>query len=156
MSTQDQSINAIARLVRVVVWGQLIGYLWLGVAVAVEDAPNLFLRAGIWSFVWPVLVLLAMHLFRLDLLLARRTPRFFIVIGTIALSIATVAASAMGVRFAFGVPDFLVTPGWRYSQGTSLAAMTIFTLALLASIILSVQALRSERPDNVPTSNTPR
>ena len=47
-------------LVRVVVWGQAIGYLWQVVALAIEDSPDFFVRTNPSMFLWPIVVVAAM------------------------------------------------------------------------------------------------
>lgn len=140
MRDSGSTTNATGLLVRLAVWGQMVGYLTFGVSLAVEDSPDIFARADAVEFIWPVLLLVAMHLFKLDRLAARYVPRWLLVVLVLTVSVGTLVASIVGATFAFGIPEALETSGWRYMQSTTSITSAIFALSLVVSVILAVRA----------------
>ena len=119
------------------------------------QAPDIFARANPWEFVWPVLLLVAMHLFRLDSIIARLTPTWFIIVTVLSISLGTLVAGGVGVRNAFGIPDVLMTDGWRYTQFSTLTTLSIFVLSMIVSIYLTIRIyqMRDEIEAHTPNSN---
>jgi hypothetical protein len=138
-------VNEIAKLIQYCVWGQMIGYLSFGVSMAIEDSPDIFSRASPWEFVWPILLLVAIHLFRLDSIIARLTPQWLIVAGVLSISLSTVVASSIGVRNAFGIPTALMTEGWRHLQLSSMISLAIFAISFVVSILLSFRVFQTSK-----------
>jgi hypothetical protein len=155
MMKPKQLVDEITRLIRYCVWGQMIGYISFGLSLAIEDAPDIFARANPWELVWPVLLLVAMHLFRLDSIIARLTPTWFIIVTVLSISLGTLVASGVGVRNVFGIPDLLMTDGWRYSQSSTLITLSIFVLSMIVSVYLSIRIyqMRDEIKTHTPNSN---
>jgi len=140
MKNRGQRSDASSRLVRFAVWGQLIGYLSFGLSLGAEDYPDIFSRASPIELTWPVVVLAGMHLFRLDTIAARYVPRWLLVVSILVISLGTLAASAAGVAYAYGIPQALATTGWRYLQATTTITLVVFAASLLISIVLSIRS----------------
>jgi len=155
MLKPEQLVDEITRLIRYFVWGQMIGYLSFGLSLAIEDTPDIFSRANPWEFVWPVLLLVVMHLFRLDTMIARLTPAWFIIVAVLSISLSTLIAGSVGVRNAFGIPAVLMTDGWRYMQLSTLISLAIFVVSMIVSMYLSVRIYRmmERKKGDTPRSN---
>lgn len=143
MDSSGERLNETARFVRLALWGQIIGYLSFGVGLALEDFPRIFSRAGAVEFIWPIAVLAAMYVFRLDSVAARRVPRLVLVLSILVISLGTVAASVTGVMYAYGIPSSLSTPGSRYLQATTSITLGIFAIALLINLVLAIRVYQA-------------
>ncbi|HLA81058.1 MAG TPA: hypothetical protein VJP78_05405 [Thermoleophilia bacterium] len=149
MGNRGQLSDATSKLVRFAVWGQLIGYLSFGLSLAAEDSPDIFARASVVEFIWPVVVLAAMHFFRLDMIAGRVIPRWLLVVSVLVISLGTLAASATGVAYAYGIPKALATEGWRYLQATTTVTLAIFAVSTLISVLLVIRSYQQRASTTV-------
>lgn len=143
MSNPTGNSATAARLVRFAVWGQILGYLSFGLSLAIEDFPDVFSRATVIEFIWPILLLIALHLFRLDRMAERFVPHWLLVMMVLLTSVGTAIANLTGVIYAFGIPDSLESPGWQYLQATATLTFVIFLAALVISVVLSFGVIQS-------------
>lgn len=135
----------IAQLIKVIVWGQVLGHLWQVGALMVQDAPDLFARTSVASILVPVLILLTMHLFKIDLFFARVDPGWlFIALGLI-ISVSMTAMAFRNVQYYFDLPKSLVTPVWHYGQITSIINLLIFLLGFALTSWCSIRVVRTPR-----------
>ena len=132
-------------LVRVVVWGQAIGFLWQVLALAIEDSPDFFNRANPSTFLWPIVVVVAMYLLRLDRFLATRVPGGMLAVFILLVSIASTITAFLGISFYFDIPKYLFQPRWQLSQTMSYITLTIFAIALIVNVISMVRIFRIEQ-----------
>jgi hypothetical protein len=143
MSMHDAGRRPVEIVVQVAVWGQVIGFLSKAGLMAAEDAPSIFARAGIWTFVFPVAAIGAMYLLKLDRLVARATSKGILALFFVLISSLTTISAILAALLAFSIPQPLITPGWRYSQITGLITAGIFALALIGNLILVVRLFQS-------------
>ncbi|OGO18904.1 MAG: hypothetical protein A2Z14_11165 [Chloroflexi bacterium RBG_16_48_8] len=143
MINMKEPLAPAAALIRATVWGQLVGYLAIVTMIGIEDAPDFFARINLWSFLWPPLILLLMHLFQLDKGIATLIPRVWIITGMLLLSIFTFLAIVVGVWLSLNIPESLITPGWEYTQTTSIIAL--YLCALSITIYFSIRTCRSSK-----------
>jgi len=143
MSTDDTGRRPVEIVVQVAVWGQVIGFLLKATSMALEDAPNLSARAGIWTLVLPVAAISAMYLLKLDKFVARATPRGILALFILPISALTTISAASAAALAFSIPQPLVTPGWEYSRTTDLITLAIFAVAMAANATLIVRLYRT-------------
>jgi drug/metabolite transporter (DMT)-like permease len=143
MEESTRKDRSILHLIRVILWSQVIGYLWQSSAVALADAPDYFARMSFGSFIIPILVIIAIHVFKLDCKFAQSDPGWvFIALGfLISLSAAVITFST--VRFYFNLPQDQVTDSWRSSQVTSLVSLIIYSLGFILTSVFSYQVLRN-------------
>jgi hypothetical protein len=135
----------IAQLIKVIVWSQVLGHLWQVGALMVQDAPDLFARTSVASILVPVLILLTMHLFKIDLFFARVDPGWlFIALGLI-ISVSMTAMAFRNVQYYFDLPKSLVTPVWHYGQITSIINLLIFLLGFVLTSWCSIRVVRTPR-----------
>ena len=129
-------------LIRVAVWAQAMGYIWQASAMAIEDAPEVFERAGIGSFLWPLGIVLAMHLFKLDKRIAERSDTNAVVVFAMLASVTTLIISILGVKWAYDLPPELVTADWAYTQGASIITLILYATGFGLTVTFSYRALR--------------
>ena len=132
-------------LVRIAVWGQAIGFLWHVVALAIEDSPDFFARANPSTFLWPIAVVAAMYLLRLDMFLAKRVPGGMLAFFILLVSIASTITAFLGISFYFDIPKYLFQPGWQLPQTMSYITLAIFAIALMVNVICMVRIFRIEK-----------
>lgn len=132
-------------LVRVAVWGQAIGFLWQVLAMAIEDSPDFFARANPSTFLWPIAVVAAMYLLRLDMFLAKGVSGGMLAFFILLVSIASTITAFLGVSFYFDIPKYLFQPGWQLSQIMSYITLAIFASALIVNVICMVRIFRIEK-----------
>lgn len=132
-------------LVRVAVWGQAIGFLWQVLAMAIEDSPAFFARANPSTFLWPIAVVAAMYLLRLDMFLAKGVSVGVLAFFILFVSIASTITAFLGVSFYFDIPKYLFQPGWQLSQIMSYITLAIFAIALIVNVICMVRIFRIEQ-----------
>ena len=132
-------------LVRVVVWGQAIGFLWQVLALAIEDSPDFFARVNPSTFLWPILALAAMYLLRVDMFLAKGVSVGVLAFFILLVSIASTITAFLGVSFYFDIPRYLFQPGWQLSQIMSYITLAIFAIALIVNVICMVRIFRIEQ-----------
>jgi hypothetical protein len=136
--------RSIAQLIRVIVWGQVLGHLWQVTALVIQDAPDYLARTSVGSILLPILILMGLHLFKLDLLFARIDPGWlFIALGLI-LSLSMTAMTFRNVRYFLDIPDSMITPSWRYNQITSIISLFVFGIGLVFTGLFSSRVLRSK------------
>ena len=136
--------RSIAQLIKVIVWGQVVGHLSQVGGVIFQDAPGYLARTSIASILVPILILLVMHVFKLDLIFARVDPGWlFIALGLI-LSASMTAMALQNVEYYFDLPDSMVTSSWRYGQIASIISLIVFGIGLILTVWFSVRVLRSE------------
>lgn len=135
-------------LIRVVVWGHLLGYLWRGISIAIEDAPDVFARAGIGSFVWPIVIFFLFQLSKADKRLSKILAVRVVIIFSIIVSLSTMIVSITDVIFGHDIPEHLITSSWRYWQAISVINLLIYLTILILTVLFSIRALRdsSRRP----------
>jgi hypothetical protein len=143
MENQASSNIGKLMLIRVAVWGQVIGTLWQNLALAIEDAPVYFERASIDAFIVPVLIVVLMYVLKADRWISGKIGMVSMAFLVLLASVATTVIAASALIYSSNIPDFLVTPGWRYAQTTSAIALVIFSVALVLNIIFIIRARRS-------------
>ena len=132
-------------LVRVVVWGQAIGFLWQVLALSIEDSPDFFVRTNPGMFLWPILAVAAMYLLRLDRFLATRVPGGMLAVFILLVSIASTITAFLGISLYFNIPKYLFRPEWQLSQIMSYITLAIFAIALIVNVICMVRIFRIEQ-----------
>ncbi|OGO17475.1 MAG: hypothetical protein A2Z14_17120 [Chloroflexi bacterium RBG_16_48_8] len=133
----------IAQLIRLIIWGQILGHLWQVAAVIYQDAPDYFKRTSLGSILLPILIVMAMHVFKLDLLFAKVDPGWlFIALGLVLFSSLT-AIAFRNVRFYLDLPKSLITPAWRYGQITSIVVLIVYGKGLMLTGWFSIRILRT-------------
>ena len=147
VSTMDEETSNRHKtiLVRVAVWGQAIGFLWQVLAMAIEDSPDFFARANPSTFIWPIAVVVAMYLLRLDMFLAKGVSVGVLAFFILLVSIASIITAFLGVSFYFDIPKYLFQPGWQLSQIMSYITLAIFAIALIVNVICTVRIFRTEQ-----------
>jgi len=143
MNNLDLAIKKTARLVRVAAWGQLLGYTLFSLSLVIEDAPAFFSRVDPLELLWPIILLIAIHVLKLDVVVSRLVPRWFIVFGIMVLSLATLAASIMALSLAFGIPSAFATSGWQYLQISTTVMFIVFAVSFTLNLVLSVRAIQA-------------
>ena len=139
-----------AELIRVVVLTQLIAFLWRGIVVAIEDAPEVFRRVGADSFIWPIVVLFLLFAFNFDRRLAEFGSRNLFVVLASIVSISTTILAFVELAYHFDIPNYLLTESRQYLQKVSVVTLIIYLLALGLTFFFSIRALRSSL--NTPSS----
>jgi hypothetical protein len=136
--------RSIAQLIKVIVWGQIAGHLCQVGGVIYQDAPDYLARTSIASILVPILILLAMHVFKLDLFFARVDPGWlFIALGLI-LSGSMTAMAFQNMQYYFDLPESMITSSWRYGQITSIISLIVFGIGLILTIWFSIRVFRSQ------------
>jgi hypothetical protein len=136
--------RSIAQLIKVIVWGQVVGHLCQVGGVIFQDAPDYLARTSIASILVPILILIAMHVFKLDLLFARVDPGWlFIALGLI-LSGSMTAMAFQNVQYYFDLPESMITSSWHYGQIASVISFTVFGIGLIFTIWFSIRVFRSQ------------
>jgi hypothetical protein len=136
---------SIAQLIKVIVWSQVLGHLWQVGALMVQDAPDLLARTSIVSILIPVLILIAMHLLKIDLYFARVDPGWLFIALGLTISISMTAMAFRNVQYYFDLPKTLVTSAWRYGQITSIINLLIFLLGLVFTSWYSIRVVRTPK-----------
>ena len=137
--------RSIAQLIRVIVWGQVIGHLWQVGTVLVRDAPDYLARTSVASIVLPLVILLGLYIFKLDIFFAKVDPGWlFIALGVI-ISASMTAMAYRNVQYYFDLPDSMITQAWRTGQIASVISLLIFGIGLIFTIWFSIRVIRSER-----------
>jgi hypothetical protein len=136
--------RSIAQLIKVIVWGQVMGHLCQVGGVIFQDAPDYLARTSVASILVPILILLAMHVFKLDLIFAKVDPGWLFIALGMVLSISMTAMTFRNVHFYFDLPESMITPDWRYSQITSLVSLFVFGIGLIFTGWFSIRVLRSK------------
>lgn len=93
-----------------------MGYIAIALSLVIEDLPDVFARADVTDFVWPIVVLLLMYFFKLSRIAEQFVPRGLLVFLVLMTSLGTFVASLAGVLLVFGIPAWLETSRWRYLQ----------------------------------------
>lgn len=132
-------------LVRVAVWGQAIGFLWQVLALAIEDSPDFFVRTNPSMFLWPIAVVAAMYLLRLDMFLAKGVSVGMLAFFILLVSIASTITAFLGISFYFNIPKYLFQLEWQLSQIMSYITLAIFIIALIVNVICMVRIFRIEQ-----------
>lgn len=132
-----------AALIRFVVWGHLLGYLWRAISIAIEDAPDIFSRAGIASFVWPIVILILFQLSNADKRLSQLLAVRIMIIFSIMVSLSTVIISLTDVIFSYDIPQYLMTSSWNYWQVISVINVLIYLTIFVLTVFYSMRALRA-------------
>jgi hypothetical protein len=135
-------------LIRVAVWGQAFGYLLLGLLVAMADAPDYFARIAPTSFLWPILVIAAMHLLRLDRRLAQSLSTPLLAFFVMLPSMASVAMVIAGASFFGSLPAVLASGEDKAASSTLVVSSAYFVFALIANVDLIVASFRAKRLQN--------
>jgi hypothetical protein len=131
-------------LVRWAVWGQAIGLLTMAFFLAAEDAPDIFKRASLWNFILPIVAIILVQMRRPSTFLAKTLSVGMIAPLVIIVSFFNAAGALVNTLDSFAIPESLVTPGWEYTQNTSLVVLIIFSLALIINIVLTVRAFQGD------------
>jgi hypothetical protein len=144
MKERQPKERSISQLIKVIVWGQIVGHLWQVAAVVVQDAPDYFARTSLASILLPILILVAMHVFKLDIYFAQIDPGWlFIALGLI-LSVSMTAMAFQNMQYYFDLPESMITSSWRYGQITSVISLVVFGLGLICTCWFSIRVVRSE------------
>jgi hypothetical protein len=131
-------------LIRWAVWGQAIGILTMAFFLAAEDAPNILKRASLLEFILPIVAIVLVQMRRPSTFLAKTLSAGMIATLIIIVSLFNAAGALVNTLDSFAIPESLVTPGWEYTQNTSLVVLIIFSLALIINIVLTVRALQGD------------
>jgi len=143
MKENSNKERSIAQLIKIIVWGQVIGHLWQVGAVILQDAPDYLARTSIASIVLPVLILMGMHIFKLDMFFAKVDPGWlFIALGLI-ISVSMTAMAFRNVQYYFDLPDSMVTQAWRHGQIVSIISLSIFGIGLIFTSWFSIRVIKS-------------
>jgi hypothetical protein len=129
--------RSIAQLIKVIVWGQIAGHLCQVGGVIYQDAPDYLARTSVASILVPILILLAMHVFKLD------PGWLFIALGLI-LSGSMTAMAFQNMQYYFDLPESMITSSWRYGQITSIISLIVFGIGLILTIWFSIRVFRSQ------------
>ena len=132
-------------LLRVAVWGQVMGYLVMVYFLAMEDAPQFFMRINPWNIIVPIVVVIVIQLKQPSNFLVRNISTGMLSIFILIVSLSTTAISVAYLTHAFSIPDFLVTSGWQFTRTTAIFVTIVFSLALIMNIVFLVRALHVER-----------
>jgi hypothetical protein len=135
--------HSIAQLIKVIVWGQILGHLWQVGANIYYDAPDYLARTSVGSILVPILVLLAMHFFKLDLYFAKVDPGWLFIALGLVLSISMTAMAFKNVQYYYDLPESLITPSWRYGQITSVISLIVFGIGLGFTGWFSIRVLKN-------------
>jgi hypothetical protein len=140
LSTYDRSI---ASLIRIVILTQLIAYLWRGITIAIEDAPDIFLQVKVWSFVIPIVLIILLFVLNLDKRLAQLNAGRLFIFLSLVVSVSTTVIAIIELMYHLDVPEYLLTPTRKYWQTISIVTLAIYLLALTLTTYFSVRALRN-------------
>jgi len=137
LDTPNQAVDeAKARLVRVAVWGQVIGFLLFGMNLLAEDVPTFMRVFGLPSLAWPIAFLVALYAIGMDVLIARAMGRallsFFVVLVSLTSVIATIAG-AWGLR---DLSEYYRTDGDLLDMNSLLTIGGFYLGALLVNLIM--------------------
>ena len=132
-------------LLRVAVWGQVMGFLLMAYFLAMEDAPQLFKRISPWNVIVPILVVIVIQMKRPSNFVIQNISTGLLSIFILIVSISTTAIAAAYLTHAFSIPEFLVSSGWQYTRITAIFVTIVFSLALIANIVFLVRTLRIQR-----------
>jgi hypothetical protein len=132
-------------LIRWAVWGQAIGILTMAFFLAAEDAPDILKRASLLEFILPIVAIILVQMRRPSNFLVKTLSLGMIATLVIIVSLFNAAGALVNTLDSFAIPESLVTPGWEYTQNTSLVVLIIFSLALIINIVLTVRALQEEK-----------
>lgn len=149
MSNENQLRSKVV-LLRVAVWGQIVGYLLAALFLAIEDAPDILVRVSIWEIVVPIAAGAAIRIKRVSNFLVRNLSTSMLAVFVIIISFSTAAIALGDVTLSFAIPDFLVTPGWQNARTTGLITLAVFIVALVTNIALAVRALRINTASDTP------
>jgi hypothetical protein len=131
-------------LVRWAVWGQAIGLLTMAFFLAAEDAPDILKRASLLEFILPIIAIILVQMQRPSAFLAKTLSAGMIAALVLIVSLFNAVGALINTLDSFAIPESLVTPGWEYTQNTSLVVLIIFSLSLILNIVLTVRALQGD------------
>jgi hypothetical protein len=131
-------------LVRWAVWGQAIGLLTMAFFLAAEDAPDILKRASLLEFILPIIAIILVQMQRPSAFLVKTLSAGMIAALVLIVSLFNALGALINTLDSFAIPESLVTPGWEYTQNTSLVVLIIFSLSLILNIVLTVRALQGD------------
>ena len=131
-------------LIRWAVWGQAIGIFGMALFLAIEDAPDIFMRASLWNFILPIIAVIIIQIEKLSNYFVRHLPTGILVLIILIVSLSNTVIASANTIHAFNIPDYLVTSSWQYTRMTSIIILLIFSIALILNIVLTVRALQGD------------
>ena len=108
-ASSEAVVEAKALLVRVTVWGQVVGFLLFGVSVMALDLQGFLREIGLPSLVWPVVLLIAVYATSFDILLARKIDRALLALFVIVVSLPSVVLTFGGALALRNFPEILLS-----------------------------------------------
>jgi len=143
MLKENETLNSsLITLIRIAVYGHIIGYLWRGISIAIEDIPDIFSRVDIGSFVWPIVILILFYLAKADQRLALILSPGITVIFAAIVSISMFLISISDIVFSWNIPKYLASSSWQYWQVVSVVTFLMYLIILILTVIYSIRALR--------------
>ena len=135
----------LASLIRIVFVTQLTAYIWRSVAIAIDDAPDIFQRVSIWSFILPIIVLSLLFILKFDRWLAKLDAVLLIIFLSLVVSISTTVIAIMELGYHFDVPEYLLTPTRQYWQTISIITLILYVIAFVLTLYFSIRVITNNR-----------
>jgi hypothetical protein len=134
--------------VRIAVWGQAIVYLWQPISVAIRTSPDLLALVDPTDFIWPVYIITAMYLVRLDKFLAKTLSIWELSLFIFITSLGTTVATFVGASFYHDLPEGYFQMGWFSSQALANIGFMLALIALLANIVCLIKIYPKEKAES--------
>jgi len=144
MNKSDESNLPLANLIRIVFVSQSVAYLWRGVAIAIDDAPDIFQRVSVWSFILPIIVLSLLFILKFDRWFAKLNAEFLIIFLSLVVSISTTVIAIMELIYHFDVPEYLLTPTRQYWQTISIITLIFYVFAFFLTLYFSIRVIQKQ------------
>ena len=117
----------------------------MALTLAIEDAPDIFMRASLWNFILPMIAVIVIQVRKISNYFIRHLPTGLLVLLVLIVSLSNTIIALANTIHSFAIPEGLVTPGWEYTQNTSIVVLIIFSAALILNIALVIRTYKEER-----------